>query len=73
MVRRLCTQPASVQQLFEQDSFPDRPPRAIRVAYYRYGMVDLATRDRAGIYWTRELLGYSSQGYPCDAPAPPRF
>ncbi|MBI3325360.1 MAG: lipase maturation factor family protein [Nitrospinae bacterium] len=73
LVRRLCTQPARVQQLFEQDSFPERPPGAIRVAYYRYGMVDLATRDRAGIYWMRELLGYSPQGYPCDAPAPPRF
>jgi len=73
LVRRLCTQPGSVQQLFEQDSLPERPPRAIRIAYYRYWMADLATRARAGIYWMRELLGHSPQVYPCDAPALPRF
>lgn len=73
LVRRLCTRPLSVRQLFEGDSFPPAPPQAIRVAYYRYWMTDPATRNLAGVYWKRELLGYSPQMYRCDSPGQPRF
>ncbi len=59
--------------LFRAESRPSTPPRAIRLAYYRYRMTDLATRDRDGLYWRRELLDYHPLAYFCDTSEAPRF
>jgi hypothetical protein len=73
LVWRLCTRPESVRPLFARDSFPGQPPMAVRVAYYRYRMTDLGTRNREGRYWSRELASYHPAAYFCDSPDPPRF
>lgn len=73
LVRRLCTQPDSVRQLFRPESFPEQLPMVIRVAYYHYRMTDLASRNQEGLYWTRQLLQYHPMAYFCDSPEPPHF
>ncbi len=73
LVRRLCTRSDAVRLLFREASFPPDPPLVIRVAYYRYQMTDLATRDRDGFYWRRQLLQYHPRAYFCDSTEPPGF
>jgi hypothetical protein len=73
LVRRLCARAAVVRPLFEPASFPPEAPLAIRVAYFRYRMTDLATRQREGRYWRRQLLEYHPRAYFCDSGEPPRF
>lgn len=73
LVSRLCTRPERVELLFRRESLPPQPPVAIRVAYYRYQMTDLASRDREGRYWSRGLVGYHPAAYFCDSGGPPRF
>jgi len=57
LLERLRDAPAVVAPLFAADPFPRDPPRAVRVAVYRYRFSDRATRARTGAWWTRELLG----------------
>ena len=73
LVRRLCARSPAVEPLFTRETRPPAPPLAIRLAYHRYRMTDLATRDRDGVYWRRELLEYHPLAYFCDAPEAPRF
>jgi predicted DCC family thiol-disulfide oxidoreductase YuxK len=73
LVLRLCRNPDSVRGLFVAESMPPAPPQMIRVAYFRYRMTDVATRDRDGAWWHRELVEYHPRAYFCDATEPPRF
>lgn len=73
LVRRLCDRTSTVERLFHRDSLPPGSPLAIRVAYYRYRMTDVSTRDAEGRYWSRQLLDYHPTAYFCDASTPPRF
>ena len=59
LLARLLTAPDAVAALFASDPFPDAPPRALRLAFYRYRFTDLATRRAEGTWWQRELLGHS--------------
>ena len=54
---RLLNEPAVVASLLAENPFPDRPPRAVRIAVYRYRFSDRATRAATGAWWTRELEG----------------
>jgi hypothetical protein len=59
LLARLLTAPDAVAALFATDPFPGVPPRALRLAFYRYRFTDLATRRADGTWWQRELLGHS--------------
>jgi lipase maturation factor 1 len=58
LLTRLLHDPEAVAPLFTIDPFPTMPPRAVRVAVYRYRFTDVATRRTTGAWWRRELLGY---------------
>ena len=73
LVARLCTRPEAVRAWFTPESFPDRPPQIVRVAFHRYRMTDWQTRSREGRYWSRETLAYHPVAYFCDSATPPHF
>jgi hypothetical protein len=54
---RLMEGSPEVLALFEENPFPERPPRYVRAILYDYRMADLETRRRTGEWWTREPLG----------------
>jgi hypothetical protein len=54
---RLLHDPAAVASLFVENPFPDAPPRAVRIAVYRYRFSDRSTRATTGAWWARELEG----------------
>ncbi|MFL5350036.1 MAG: lipase maturation factor family protein [Hyalangium sp.] len=54
---RLMEGAAEVLALFEENPFPERPPRYVRAILYDYRMTDLETRRRTGEWWAREPLG----------------
>jgi hypothetical protein len=57
LVDRLLREPETVASLFVENPFPGAPPRAVRIAVYRYRFSDRATRAATGAWWTRELEG----------------
>jgi hypothetical protein len=59
LLRRMLHDRDAVASLFAEDPFPDAPPRAVRIAVYRYRFSDRATRTETGAWWTRELEGYT--------------
>ena len=59
LLARLLEEPRAVSPLFARDPFPERPPKFVRVAVYRYRFTDVATRRATGAWWSRERLGYS--------------
>ena len=59
LLARLLEDPRAVSALFARDPFPERPPKFVRVAVYRYRFSDVATRRASGAWWSRERLGYS--------------
>jgi len=60
LLERLLIEPTAVAPLFARDPFPLTPPRALRLAFYRYTFTDIATRRASGAWWHRERLGYST-------------
>jgi hypothetical protein len=59
LLDHLARDPAPVADLFAVNPFPERPPRLLRVAIYRYRFTDWATGRATGAWWSRELLGYA--------------
>ncbi len=59
LLTRLLETPAVVAPLFARNPFPQRPPRFVRLAVYRYRFTDAATRHTTGAWWSRELLGHT--------------
>ncbi|MFQ5667205.1 MAG: lipase maturation factor family protein [Candidatus Binatia bacterium] len=59
LLARLFHAPDVVAPLFSRNPFPEKPPRFIRLAFYRYRFTDFATRRATGAWWRRKLLGYS--------------
>jgi hypothetical protein len=59
LLARLLEMPRAVFPLFARDPFPERPPKFVRVAVYRYRFTDVATRRATGAWWSRQLLGYT--------------
>ena len=57
LTERLLAGSAEVLDLIGENPFPDRPPRFVRMTYYRYRFTDPATRARTGAWWERELIG----------------
>ncbi|WP_375772036.1 lipase maturation factor family protein [Archangium gephyra] len=47
----------AVQRLFEEDPFPDAPPRFVRTRLFDYRFTDWGTWRATGDWWTREELG----------------
>ncbi len=56
-----------VTALLEKNPFPDRPPRFLRVAVWRYHYTTPAEREQTGNWWKREFLGF----YPDTRPRRP--
>ncbi|HFD79693.1 MAG TPA: lipase maturation factor family protein [Gammaproteobacteria bacterium] len=54
---RLLENSAPVLDLLEDNPFPDRPPRYLRVELYRYRFADPETHAATGQWWQREYLG----------------
>jgi hypothetical protein len=54
LVEKLLEGDRAIEPLIAVDPFPDRPPRYVRVLYYRYTFAPLGER---GVYWHRELVG----------------
>jgi hypothetical protein len=59
LLARLLDGSPVVASLFGRNPFPDRPPRFVRLAVYRYRFTDAAARRNTGAWWSRELLGHS--------------
>ena len=57
LVRRLLEGSGDVLALFQNNPFPDKPPRFIRATVYDYHFSDYATRRGTGAWWTRQYLG----------------
>jgi hypothetical protein len=55
LLLRMLHDPDAVAPLFAENPFPDEPPRAVRIAVYRYRFSDRATRTDTGAWWTREI------------------
>ncbi len=59
LLRKMQHKPEAVAPLFAINPFPGEPPAKLRVAIYHYTFTDAATRAPTGLWWNRELLGYS--------------
>lgn len=59
LLRRLLDDPGAVAGLLADDPFGGAPPRAVRIAVYRYRFSDRATRAATGAWWTRALEGHT--------------
>jgi hypothetical protein len=46
-----------VLELFENNPFPDGPPKRVRAVIYQYWFTDLNTKRETGMWWRRQLLG----------------
>jgi hypothetical protein len=73
LLGRLLEGSPDVLALFEENPFPERPPRMVRASLYRYRMSDRQTRQATGAWWTRERLGLyvSPSMLSGDGPEPP--
>jgi len=56
LLNRLLEGKPEVLALFEENPFPDRPPRWVRGVLYDYHFTDYDTRRETGMWWTRERL-----------------
>lgn len=77
LLRRLLEGTPEVLALVGPTPFPDRPPRYVRLVYYRYRFTDAAGRAAGGAWWRRERLGYltrplSIADFGPPPPPPPR-
>ena len=54
LLKRLLEGSPEVLALLETHPFPEKPPRYLRLAYYRYRFSDPETKSRTGNWWTRE-------------------
>jgi hypothetical protein len=61
MALRLLEGSPAVLDLLGPNPFPDEPPRAIRLVYYRYEFTTPAERRRSGNWWTRRREGLLSR------------
>src|SRR6185436_13255745 len=59
LMLRMLRDPDAVATLFAENPFPDEPPKAVRIAVYRYRFSDRATRRDTGAWWTRELQDHT--------------
>ena len=57
LLGRLLEGSPDVLALFEQNPFPEAPPKMVRASLYKYRMSDRRTRRATGAWWTRERLG----------------
>lgn len=57
LLERLLEGEPRVTALLKGDSFAGKPPRSVRLVYYRYRFTDRDTRKRTGRWWERERLG----------------
>ena len=64
---QLCTRllqgTPSVVRLLESNPFPDRPPRYVRGALYRYEFTRSGTGAPGSTWWRREAIGVYSPVY----------
>jgi hypothetical protein len=54
---RLLQGSPDVLRLLERDPFEGRPPRYLHAVLYRYRFADATTRQKQGVWWTRERVG----------------
>jgi len=54
---RLLENDAAVLTLIARNPFPAHAPKYLRAVLYRYRFSDSETRQRDGVWWTRELIG----------------
>ncbi len=47
----------AVLELFKRNPFPQKPPLEVRAVIWQYWFTDSATRQKAGLWWRRKLLG----------------
>jgi hypothetical protein len=47
--------------LLEENPFPDKPPRFLRAALFKYKFTTPEVRERTGEWWDRDFQGYYSQ------------
>ena len=58
LLRKLLTNPRSVEFFFDELPYPSQPPKYLRLAFYSYHMSNQETFEKTGEYWTRTLVGY---------------
>ena len=61
-VLALCEHPLrgtpEVLSLLDENPFPQKPPRHVRVVRYEYHFTDAATRERTGRWWRRTPMDF---------------
>ena len=58
LLRRLLAGTPQVLGLLGDNPFPARPPRYVRLVYYRYRFAEPSVRARTGAWWERDRVGY---------------
>jgi len=58
LVRHVLEGTPAVLGLLGENPFPARPPRYVRLVYYRYRFAEPSERARSGAWWDREPIAY---------------
>lgn len=58
LLRNVLQGTPQVLGLLGHNPFPERPPRYVRLVYYRYRFAEPSVRARTGVWWEREPVGY---------------
>jgi len=54
---RLLSNESAVLHLFEQNPFPQKPPRQVRAVLWQYWFTTIAEKRAQGLWWRRQFLG----------------
>ena len=58
LLRNILEGTPQVLELLGENPFPARPPRYVRLVYYRYRFASPSVRARTGAWWERDRVGY---------------
>jgi len=58
LLRNILEGTPQVLELLGENPFPARPPRYVRLVYYRYRFAPPSVRARTGAWWERDRVGY---------------
>jgi hypothetical protein len=53
----LLSNDSDVLNLFEQNPFPQKPPRQVRAVLWQYWFTSITEKRTQGLWWRRQYLG----------------
>jgi hypothetical protein len=64
---RLLSNESDVLNLFEQNPFPQKPPRQVRAVLWQYWFTSMGEKRTQGLWWRRQYLGLYAPTIELDA------